>query len=276
MNVFRDISSYLPPQVHDHLNVRLIAMDDVDLNERWEASGVRSPFWRLYLNDRKGAVVAVGRKHYPLLKGEPLLIPAWVQFDCWNTMRLRHFFIHFDLAGFSPLVVRKVWNKPVLLGAVDGIAATARRIGRGIRANRRDSAQLVSEAKSLVYGVLARAIPEGAMDGRWEFGGVSLIEPAMRHIESQIPRAVSNVTLAAMCHRSRSHFIRMFQQAVGMTPKQYVLERRIAWAAERLAQSTESIEAIAGVCGFQNRFYFTRAFARVMGLPPARYRKMTL
>ena len=35
----------------------------------------------------------------------------------------------------------------------------------------------------------------------------------------------------------------------------------------------ESIEHIAGVCGFPNRSYFTRVFARRTGTPPAAFRR---
>ena len=34
----------------------------------------------------------------------------------------------------------------------------------------------------------------------------------------------------------------------------------------------EPIEAVAAGCGFPDRFYFTRAFGRRMGVPPAAFR----
>ena len=60
---------------------------------------------------------------------------------------------------------------------------------------------------------------------------------------------------------------------IGQTPAQYVLERRITFAAERLSFSEDSIERIAEVCGFPDRFYFSRMFVRRMGQPPAAYRR---
>ena len=52
-------------------------------------------------------------------------------------------------------------------------------------------------------------------------------------------------------------------------------ERRVAWAARRLAFGDESIDAIALGAGFANRNYFTRVFTRHLGVPPAAYRRMT-
>jgi len=44
-------------------------------------------------------------------------------------------------------------------------------------------------------------------------------------------------------------------------------------AAQRLLLTNDPIEGIAEACGFANRFYFSRVFARRMGAAPAAYRR---
>jgi AraC-like DNA-binding protein len=53
----------------------------------------------------------------------------------------------------------------------------------------------------------------------------------------------------------------------------YLLEWRIALAAQRLLSSHDSIETIAAELGFGNRFYFSRMFKAQVGLSPAAFRR---
>ena len=94
------------------------------------------------------------------------------------------------------------------------------------------------------------------------------IAPVLHYIESHLDRRLDNAVLARIAHQSKSRFIREFGRVVGQTPACYVIERRIAAAAEQLAFTGESIEHIAAAAGFANRFYFTRVFVRLMGISP--------
>jgi len=98
------------------------------------------------------------------------------------------------------------------------------------------------------------------------------VAPAIEHIESHLHEELGNERLAELCSVSPDHFIRLFRQSVGQTPTQYTLERRVGRAAQQLIFTDESIERIAEETGFRDRFYFSRVFAKRMGLPPARYR----
>jgi AraC-like DNA-binding protein len=62
---------------------------------------------------------------------------------------------------------------------------------------------------------------------------------------------------------------------VGQTPRGYILERRLATAAERLRQCgtrAASITDIAFGVGFSDLSYFTRSFRRKLGVSPREYR----
>ena len=102
----------------------------------------------------------------------------------------------------------------------------------------------------------------------------SAVTPATEYIDANLAEPLSNGELARVCHVSEDHFIRVFRQALGQTPAQYILDRRVSAAAQRLIFSKESVDAIAEATGFGDRFYFSRVFAKRMGSPPAAYRKV--
>jgi AraC-like DNA-binding protein len=61
---------------------------------------------------------------------------------------------------------------------------------------------------------------------------------------------------------------------MGTTPSAYILERRLARAAERLGAAHEaSITEIAFELGFNDSAYFARAFRQRFGVSPREWRR---
>lgn len=98
------------------------------------------------------------------------------------------------------------------------------------------------------------------------------IASALRRIEAQQGARLSLDTLAAEAAVSPFHFLRIFEQVVGVTPGQYMLTMRLRHAAVRLRRSNDAIAALALDCGFDDLSTFNRQFRRATGLPPGAYR----
>jgi AraC family transcriptional regulator len=64
-------------------------------------------------------------------------------------------------------------------------------------------------------------------------------------------------------------FARAFRAKVGLSPADYVRERRLEWALDQLLRSPRSIASIALAAGFADQSHFTRAFRRRFGETPA-------
>ncbi len=72
---------------------------------------------------------------------------------------------------------------------------------------------------------------------------------------------------------SISWFIRNFKHYTGVTPMQYILNKRI-YNAEALLQNPQyNITEIANIVGYDNPLYFSRIFKKAKGLSPSEYRK---
>jgi AraC family transcriptional regulator len=98
------------------------------------------------------------------------------------------------------------------------------------------------------------------------------IAAALRRIEAQQGARLSLDTLAAEAAVSPFHFLRIFEQVVGVTPGQYMLSMRLRHAAVRLRRSSDAIATVALDCGFDDLSTFNRQFRRATGLPPGAYR----
>lgn len=84
---------------------------------------------------------------------------------------------------------------------------------------------------------------------------------------------LTTLKLAQRAKLSPSQFDRRFRQAFGNSPRQYLLRVRVEAATRRLAESDETVSAIAQECGFHDHAHLSRMFKRVMGMTPTAYRR---
>ena len=93
-------------------------------------------------------------------------------------------------------------------------------------------------------------------------------------ILSHISDDLSVDALAQRAAMSRRNFTRLFHDAFGKTPAQFVAEARIAEAQQRLLVPRNSIESIAHSLGFRSADVFSLAFERCTGIRPRIYRAL--
>lgn len=91
-------------------------------------------------------------------------------------------------------------------------------------------------------------------------------------IAENIHKALSVQILAERMAMSLRNFERVFTREVGTTPSQYVLRARVESARRQLERSDKGFKQIAVAAGFGSADVMRRAFVRILGLTPSRYR----
>lgn len=79
--------------------------------------------------------------------------------------------------------------------------------------------------------------------------------------------------LAEQAMMTPRHFDRCFKQAVGLAPKQFLIETRVNVARNLLEATDLSVTQVGLEVGFHHTSHFIRTFQRVTGLTPAVYRQ---
>jgi AraC family transcriptional regulator len=79
-------------------------------------------------------------------------------------------------------------------------------------------------------------------------------------------------SLAALADVSQAHFCRIFRDAMGVPPHQYVLATRLELSRKLLGQSTLPISRIAEESGFSSQSHLTASFRSAHSTTPAQYR----
>lgn len=79
--------------------------------------------------------------------------------------------------------------------------------------------------------------------------------------------------LAEKAGMSRSAFAERFKEAIGSSVMEYITRWRMLLAADRLANSDDSVSLISVSLGYESESAFSTAFKRTMGCPPRQYHK---
>jgi len=69
------------------------------------------------------------------------------------------------------------------------------------------------------------------------------------------------------------NFERVFTREVGTTPSQYVLQMRVEAARRQLERTDMGLKHVASAAGFGSVDVMRRAFVRLLGITPGRYRE---
>jgi AraC family transcriptional regulator len=96
---------------------------------------------------------------------------------------------------------------------------------------------------------------------------------AAAHIEENLEFTIRIGDLAALTRLSTSYFSRAFKSTFGHTPRQFILDRRVARAQQTMLTTEDPLCGIALACGFSDQAHLSRAFRRSVGASPAQWRR---
>lgn len=100
-----------------------------------------------------------------------------------------------------------------------------------------------------------------------------LIEKSILFMQEHVDKNMNLNELASHCGYSVSHFSMVFKKKTTRSPIKYFLSLKIQKACQMLDFSTMRIQEIASELAFQDQFYFSRLFRKMIGVSPAEYRK---
>ncbi|GAB6108999.1 helix-turn-helix domain-containing protein [Fusibacter bizertensis] len=101
----------------------------------------------------------------------------------------------------------------------------------------------------------------------------SIISEITVYIRRNLDQDLSISTLSNWCDIDQRKLHYLFQKYMGLCPKKYITAIRMRTAKEMLSHETIAISEIAHKVGYQDVYYFSRAFKKVTGFSPTMYRR---
>ena len=99
------------------------------------------------------------------------------------------------------------------------------------------------------------------------------IRDSITYMRSHANRQLTLDHLAAQVDLSTSHYSTLFKKTTGISPINFFLQLKIRRACELLDTTSKQILEISLELGFEDAYYFSRLFKKIVGKSPRQYRK---
>ncbi|HEX2619244.1 MAG TPA: AraC family transcriptional regulator [Phototrophicaceae bacterium] len=99
------------------------------------------------------------------------------------------------------------------------------------------------------------------------------LEATLTFLHQNIQRDVTLGEMANHAGLSISHFSFLFKQQTGYSPIDYFIHLKMQRACALLSLSHNTIQEIAYEVGYDDPYYFSRIFKKIMGISPRHYRQ---
>lgn len=102
--------------------------------------------------------------------------------------------------------------------------------------------------------------------------GNDVVSMAIHYFEENIEHEITLKNVSDFVGKSPSHLSSVFKEKIGYSPLNYFTLLKIKKACEMLDNSGMKINQISLKLGYEDPYYFSRQFSKVMGMSPKSYR----
>ena len=262
--------------------------------QHWEFNELSFPYWRIYHNSYKGAVILYDNKEYALSPDKIVMIAPNTSYatrlydhkipDTGYELKggrisasvsekqlleekcILHLFIHFNIGmpydNISPGVF--------IYELTDHLKEKLQVIKRHLNYEHTRFSFYSNLAIHALISDLLSDLPENS----WNLitKDYRILE-VLSYVENNSSDELANPVLAEQANMATNAFTRLFTKELGISPQKYVKKKRIDQACILLHHSDISVNDVAIKTGFADRYHFSRIFKQITGVSPARYKK---
>lgn len=260
----------------------------------WESQHMTFPYWRIYWNKSSGGIITFEDRTIELNPGQIVLIPPYTAFSSrlrgnilpesgYNLEGSRmeqeadekamiekgavlHLFIHFNLGMPFDFISPELF----CFNADESLRGDLEELTLILKQN---PDEFSVSSSLLIYKIILLTVSQISKE-YWNLTATDQrIFHVLREIEDHLSEVLTNKRLAEVANMAINSFSRLFKAEIGIAPQQFVRERRIQKTSILLHHTSETIEEIATISGFCDRFHLARVFKNSTGYSPAQYRK---
>lgn len=141
-----------------------------------------------------------------------------------------------------------------------------------IRSFLRSKGTIESEARQLGSLLVGELLRLSSVDSEPSLDYPEELLRMVAHVEARYMRSLTVSELAEMIGRSRSHVLKLFRNHMGVSAKNYIINRQLKQACELLLSTTRSIAEVGQAVGISDPYHFSKLFRRHLKVSPTAFR----
>lgn len=172
-------------------------------------------------------------------------------------------------------LLEKITRKAAFIYELENrdLAMIIKMIMEEMRAKRPHYAEMVKGLTiALVTEILRRNEADTKVKEIHKKSGISQISEALDYVKVEYAQNIKIEDLANACHMSETHFRRIFEAYMNMSPMDYINLIRIQKACDIMKKSNDSMDVVAQKVGFSTTSTFNRNFKKFMDTSPYQWK----
>ena len=106
-----------------------------------------------------------------------------------------------------------------------------------------------------------------------EYPNGKIVSAVKEFISDHLKEKITVGRIAETVHLSPDYMSKIFKKETGITPKEYLVQKRMKKAKHLLRTRGNTVSDVAAETGYDNLSYFIRQFQRYYGVTPKQYKK---
>lgn len=234
----------------------------------WDKNHRHIQYHRLYLLTSGSARIYLYDKTVELLPGNIYFIPAFSVVQSEIEGEMDKYYVHFQ--ADSPIFAFYRYMS-------DKYSVPADVLSEALFKTVVDNYTLNTHGANLkVQGAMNLLLAPFFCDVGADRHDLIKFEDVLRYIDGHYKENIRLDELASIMNISTMYFSNYFKQVFNISPKQYILNKRLSEAQRLLLESEMSVKEIAFAVGFENESYFSEFFSKKVGISALKFRNRRL
>ena len=261
----------------------------------WNFNGISSPFARIYYIIEEGAFLKINGSIIQLTPNHLYLIPPFELHDTICHNPFSHYYLHlyedpssnktgsiFDNYLFprevpADKIIIECFEKLITINSNLTLSDynpksynNTQSLMQSVNIEQAHDISIRLETRAIILLLLARFFTKATNK---QFTQDAIILKSINYIYSNLSNQNLNVqSMADYSCLSVNQFIRRFRKEIGVTPNQFLIDKRIEKAQLLLLNNELNNKDIAYAVGYDDPAYFVKSFKRKVGISPQKYK----
>lgn len=259
----------------EKMDVRLLSISQSKDEKDWQSLFHTHPFTELFYVASGSGVFVLPDREFDISTGDFIIIPPYTE----HTERshaetpLEYYVLGIDGISFqsdredlSAYLIRNFGSSPYIAELFCYMIYEARNEEYGSDSICHHLLEI------LILRILRNnklvAVPSNAMRMTKECARIK------EYLDTNYSEHITLNTLTELTHMNKYYLVHSFTKYTGLSPIQYLNERRLKTACMLLRETDFSVSEISSSTGFSSQSYFTQSFRKKYGVTPVKYRQL--
>lgn len=235
---------------------------------KWDNTHKQIQYHRLYLLTEGEAKLYLYDKELLLTPGKVYFVPAFSVRESRIDGIMNKYYIHFQASSPFFSLYRYLSGK-YSAEATEESEYLFKTVVENYSSNSMSARFKVQGAMNLI---LSDFLAEVSADS----GDLMKFDKVLKYIDEHFRENIPLSKLASIMNISSMYFSNYFKSTFNISPKQYILNKKLMESQRLLLENKLSIKEIAYTLGFENENYFSEFFTAKAGISALKFRKREL